>query len=192
MVVKIVYMGAIVHKEYDINNILKECYPQRIKAQMSVKACMDNRRHLIPWFSCPQGQKLPALGSTSHLKNVSVSASRLNIHHHHHHHHQQHHDSSRSSSTAAPTPVSACFPVLNNNNNNTSNNNNNVLDSSSPLQRLDPHGRRLPLTPAGKNNLSSISAGENHSIHKSVKHLQFKHAYTVKGNLFCFILVYVT
>ncbi|XP_033610241.1 dual specificity tyrosine-phosphorylation-regulated kinase 4 isoform X3 [Cryptotermes secundus] len=89
-----------------------------------------------------ESQKLPALGSTGHLKSVSVSASRLN------HHQQQHQDSSRSSSTAAPTPVSACFPVLNNNNTNTSNNNNNVLDSSPSLQRLDPHGRRLPLTPA--------------------------------------------
>lgn len=116
---------------------------------MSVKAYMDSRRHLIPWFSCPQSQKLPALGSTGHLKSVSVSASRLN------HHQQQHQDSSRSSSTAAPTPVSACFPVLNNNNTNTSNNNNNVLDSSPSLQRLDPHGRRLPLTPAGKNHLFS-------------------------------------
>lgn len=94
----------------------------------------------------PESQKLPALGSTSHLKSVSVSASRLNLHHHHHH--QQHQDSSRSSSTAATTPVSACFPVLNNNNNNTSNNNNNVLDTSPSSQRLDPHGRRLPLTPA--------------------------------------------
>lgn len=119
---------------------------------MSVKAYMDSRRHLIPWFSCPQSQKLPALGSTSHLKSVSVSSSRLNLHHHHHH--QQHQDSSRSSSTAAPTPVSACFPVLNNNNNNASNINNNVLDSNPSLQRHDPHGRRLPLTPAGK--LSSI------------------------------------
>lgn len=139
-------MGATVHKENGIN-ILKQCYPEKIKVKMSVKACMDSRRHLIPWFSCSQSQKLPALGSTSHLKSVSVSSSRLNLHHHHH---QQHQDSSRSSSTAAPTPVSACFPVLNNNNNNASNINNNVLDSSPSLQRHDPHGRRLPLTPAGK------------------------------------------
>ncbi|KAJ9577021.1 hypothetical protein L9F63_006404, partial [Diploptera punctata] len=55
-------------------------------------------------------------------------------------------DCSRSSSTAAPTPVSACFPALNNNSNST--NNNNVLDTSPSLQRLDPHGRRLPLSPA--------------------------------------------
>ncbi|PSN42817.1 Dual specificity tyrosine-phosphorylation-regulated kinase 2 [Blattella germanica] len=139
-------MGTIVnYNNNDINNILNQCLSERTKVNMSVKAYMDSRRHLIPWFSCPQTQKLPALGSTSHLKSVSVSASRLNLHHHHHHQHQ---DSSRSSSTAAPTPVSACFPVLNNNNNNTSNNNNNVLDSSPSLQRLDPHGRRLPLTPA--------------------------------------------
>jgi hypothetical protein len=146
-----IFMGAIVHKENDITNISSHCCPQRIKVKMSVKAYIDSRRHPIPWFSCPQSRKLPALGSTSHLTSVSVSASRLNLHHHHHH--QQHPDSSRSSSTAAPTPVSACFPVLNNNNNNTSNNNNNVLDSNPSSQRLDPHGRRLPLTPAGKNKL---------------------------------------
>ncbi|KDR18363.1 dual specificity tyrosine-phosphorylation-regulated kinase 4 isoform X2 [Zootermopsis nevadensis] len=137
-------MGATAHKENNVN-ILKQCNPKRIKVKMSVKAYLDSRRHLLPWFSCQQGQKLPALGSTSHIKSVSVSSSRLNLHHHHH---QQHQDSSRSSSTAAPTPVSACFPVLNNNNNNASNINNNVLDSSPPLQRHDPHGRRLPLTPA--------------------------------------------
>lgn len=163
-------MGAIVHTENGITNISSHCCPQRTKVKMSVKAYIDSRRHLIPWFSCPQSQKLPALGSTSHLKSVSVSASRLNLHHHHHH--QQHQDSSRSSSTAAPTPVSACFPVLNNNNNNTSNNNNNVLDSNPSSQRLDPHGRRLPLTPAGKNKLPSGS--HLHSSHTSATHLQLK------------------
>ena len=141
--VKSYYMGTIVYYENNnINGALNQCLTERKKVKMSVKAYMDSRRHLIPWFSCPQNQKLPALGNVGHtLKSVSVSASRLNLHH-------QHQDCSRSSSTAAPTPVSACFPALNNNSNST--NNNNVLDTSPSLQRLDPHGRRLPLTPAGK------------------------------------------
>jgi hypothetical protein len=176
-------MDAIAHKENDIN-ILKQFNPKRIKLKMSVKAYMDSRRHLIPWFSCPQSQKLPALGSTSHLKSVSVSSSRLNLHHQHHHQ-QQHQDSSRSSSTAAPTPVSACFPVLNNNNNNASNINNNVLDSSPSLQRHDPHGHRLPLTPAGK--LPSVCVRSLvrilYSSHVSVRHFQFKHTWSIKWNL---------
>ncbi|XP_046686045.1 dual specificity tyrosine-phosphorylation-regulated kinase 2-like [Homalodisca vitripennis] len=60
-------------------------------------------------------------------------------------------ESSRSSSTATTPVLAPSFPHLNNNNNTTAhnNNNNNNNNSASPSpQRLDPHGRRLPLSPA--------------------------------------------
>lgn len=58
-------------------------------------------------------------------------------------------ESSRSSSTATTPVFTFCFVQPNNNNNTTSqNNNNNNNNSGSPSpQRLDPHGRRLPLSP---------------------------------------------
>ncbi|XP_054282230.1 dual specificity tyrosine-phosphorylation-regulated kinase 4-like isoform X2 [Macrosteles quadrilineatus] len=60
-------------------------------------------------------------------------------------------ESSRSSSTATTPVLAPSFPHLNNNNNTSHNNNNsthNNNNSGSPSpQRLDPHGRRLPLTP---------------------------------------------
>ncbi|XP_067001865.1 dual specificity tyrosine-phosphorylation-regulated kinase 4 isoform X2 [Anabrus simplex] len=88
-----------------------------------------------------EGQKLPALSSSGHVKSVS----RLNLHHHQQQPSQQ--ESSRASSTAAPTPVSPCFPVLNNNSS-SGNNNNNALDSSPSQPRVNAHGHRLPLSAA--------------------------------------------
>nr|CAD7195251.1 unnamed protein product [Timema douglasi] len=97
-------------------------------------------------------QKLPALGggvvtASSRLHAVAAAAA------------APHGDCGRTSSAAAQqhqasTPVSGCLPPVlhpQNNGNNSyhavTNNNNNTSNGNSGGERLDPHGKRLPLSP---------------------------------------------
>nr|CAD7438693.1 unnamed protein product [Timema bartmani] len=103
-------------------------------------------------------QKLPALGggvvtASSRLHAVAAATA-------------PHGDCGRTSSAAAAqqhqasTPVSGCLPPVlhpQNNGNNSyhavTNNNNNTSNGNSGGERLDPHGKRLPLSPQGQHNL---------------------------------------